>query len=90
MADDPQKIADQIQQQNDDNYRDDNPLSGGGAEPMIIDEAIEEVTGEEPRLKQSVNIAREIDEDEEALDDNPPPGADTPEEDEADDEQDSE
>lgn len=83
MADDPKTIQQQVQEQNDDNYQDDSfSGSAGGADPMVIDEAMEEVTGNEPHLNESANIAREIDEDEEAIvEGTPPPGSDVPKKD---------
>lgn len=82
MADDPKTIQQQVQQQNDDNYQDDSfSGSAGGADPMIIDEAMEEATGEEPYLNESANIAKKVNEDERALDDIPPTGSEVPKKD---------
>lgn len=78
MADDPKAIQQQVQQQNDDNYQDDSYSgSAGGADPMVIDDAMKQATGEEPYLDEAANVARKINEDEEAVVDGTiPPGSD--------------
>lgn len=63
MTDD--SVQKQVDQQNDENYQDDSYAgSGGGAEPMVIDDAMEQAFGEQPHMKSSVNIADKIEEDE--------------------------
>lgn len=77
-------IQQQVQQQNDDNYQEDAaPGTSGGTGPVVIDDAMEEVTGEEPHLDEAANIARKIDEDEEDVVTGAAPiGSDVPEEEE--------
>jgi hypothetical protein len=75
----PNDVQQQIDQQNADTYGDDNIGStGGGADPMDIDDEIEKVTGNEP--DDDIDIAKQINKDEKGLRSIAPVGADVGEE----------
>ncbi len=86
-------IQKQIDQQNADVYGDDSVVggTGGGADPMDIDEELEKVTGDQPGLDDASDfVTKQIDEDEEHVTKGTPPvGSNVDEEEDNDEEEES-
>lgn len=63
----PTEIEQELKKQQKDFGDDPDEFAGESDEPMDVDEAMEKVTGNAPLPKKSLNIAKEVEDDEKAL-----------------------
>ncbi len=65
----PDDVQKEVTKQNDDVYGDDSVVggTGGGADPMIIDDVYKKVTGNELADDEGIDMAEEVRKDEDSI-----------------------